>query len=213
MTRPTRALLLGSVLLAAPAALADSLDTPHVVDKVTITGSRSVPTEKLTAVLQEHAGSSVTQSDIAADRDAIMKVLGQANVGGRVAARITEEPKHKHLTVEFIVVDEGIQKPAVTHVAAKLHTELFSGNAAISSEKLTAAAGLQPGQTLSNEAVQAAQKAIVAAYAAAKLPLNVNVSGDIQQTPDGKVDLTWKIVETKAKKKRNTEDDREQFEQ
>ncbi len=208
MTYSIRSLLLGSAMLAGPTAFAQGLDTPHTLDKVSITGSRSVPTDQLMAVLQEHKGDKVTQNDIVADRDAIMKVLGKANVGGSVKARMVLNPNTKRLTVEFIVNDEGVQAPVTKHVLPKLRMETFTGNASVASDTLTAAAALKPGQDLTNETIQAAQKAIVAAYAAAKVPVNVNVTGDINQTPDGKVDLTWKIVESKAKKKRrNTDDD------
>ena len=205
-----RTLVLGSAMLAAPAALADSLDTPHTLDKVTITGSRSVPTDKLMAVVQEHAGSSVTQNDIVADRDAITKVLEQAHVGGEVKAKISEEPKHKHLTVEFIVVDQGVQAQVVNHVAPKLHAETFAGNKVLTTDQLTAAAGLAPGQELSNEKITAAQQKIKDAYAAAKKPVDVNIGASISQTATGQADITWNIVETKGKaKKKDTRSDEE----
>lgn len=216
MRRADRALLLMGTLACtlSTGAFAQGLDKPHVLDRVTISGSRSVPTEKLTAVLQEHPGQMVVQTDIVADRDAITKVLEQANVTGSVDARVTTTPK-KHLIVEFTVHDKGIEAPTVVHVAPKLHAEIFEGNASIASDKLLAAAGLTPGEEMTSQKLAAAQKGIADAYTAAGLAVNATISGEPKVVSPGHVDIVWHVVETKlkAKKKRNTEDDREKLEE
>jgi outer membrane protein assembly factor BamA len=196
-------LLLGSALLAAPAAWAD---TTYTVDQVIINGSKTVPTEKLLAAISEHAGSRVTQADIVADQDAILKVLGAANVVGGIQTSMRNKPKN-HIDVIFAVNDQGAQAPIVTKVAPKLNTETFVGNAAIASDKLEAAAGLKPGDDLTNEKIGAAQQAILAVYKAAKLPLSIKLSGATRVVAGGKVDVIWTIVETKMKKKKNTDDE------
>ena len=202
------ALLLGGTLLSAGAAA----ETTYVVDKVTITGSTTVPPEKLYAAIQEHKGSTVTQADIVADQDAITKVLGAANVVGGIKTSMAAK-SNKHIDVVFAVEDHGAQAPIVTKVAPKLHAELFEGNKSVASDKLMAAAGLNPGDDLSNEKVAAAQAAIVGAYKAAKLQLNVVVSGETRSVSPGQVDVTWHVVETKGKKKRDTEDAGQKLEQ
>lgn len=202
-------LLLGSTLLAAPAAWAE---TTYIVDQVIINGSKTVPTEKLLAAISEHAGSRVTQADIVADQDAILKVLGAANVVGGIQTSMRNKPKN-HIDVIFAVNDQGAQAPIVTKVAPKLNAETFVGNASIPSDKLAAAAGLNPGDDLSNEKVAAAQQAILAVYKAAKLPLSINLSGATKVVSGGKVDVIWTIVETKAKKKKNTDDEGQKLDQ
>ena len=82
----------------------------------------------------------------------------------------------------------------------------FAGNKALPTDKLTEAVGWTPGIELSNEKLSAGQQAILAAYKAAKLPVNVSVAGGTQALGNGTVDVTWTITETKAKKKRDTED-------
>ncbi len=196
------ALLLGGALISAGAAWAE---TTYVVDKVTITGSTTVPPEKLYAAIQEHKGSTVTQADIVADQDAITKVLGAANVVGGIKTSMAAK-SNKHIDVVFAVEDHGAQAPIVTKVAPKLHAELFDGNKSISTDKLAAAAGLHPGDDLSNDKIAAAEAAIGAAYKAAKLPVNVTVSGETKVVSQGQVDVTWRVAETKIKKKRDTED-------
>jgi outer membrane protein assembly factor BamA len=197
------ALLAGGALLVSSAAFAE---TTYTVDKVIITGSKSVPTDKLLSAIQEHPGSRVTQADIIADQDTITKVLGQSHVVGGIQTSMRSKPGN-HIDVIFAVNDQGVQAPVVTKVAPKLNSETFVGNVSIPSAKLDAASGLTPGEDLDNGKITAAEQAIVAAYKAAKLPLNVAVSGAITTASPGKVDVTWTIKETKAKKKKSTEDE------
>jgi outer membrane protein assembly factor BamA len=202
MRHTASALLLGTTLLAAPAAWAE---TTYNVSKVTITGNKSVSTDKLMAVVQEHPGSKVTVNDILADRDAISKVLEDAHVVGSVKPSIkTQGPKSE---IIFAVEDQGVQAPVVTHVAPKLDQEIFSGNASISSETLAQASGLKPGDDLSNEKIAAAEQSIFNTYKAAKLPVSVSISGENKAIPGGKYDVIWHITETKAKKKKAADTD------
>ena len=206
---PLAAALLCTVSLAAGAARAD---TTYVVDKVTITGSKTVPTQTLLDSIQTHKGAHVTQADIVADQDTITKVLGKANVVGGIKTSMATK-SNKHIEVTFALDDQGAQAPTVTHVAPKLHAETFTGNVALTSDQLTAAAGLKIGQDLTNEMITAAQKAIAAAYTALKKPIDANVSAAITQSQGG-ADVAWKIIESKTKKKNHhTDDDRSNLEQ
>jgi len=202
MRHSTTALLLGATLLAAPAAWAD---TTYNVAKVTIVGSKTVPNDKLYAVVQEHPGQKVTVNDIIADRDAISKVLEDAHVGGAVKPSVKTTGTKSEII--FTIEDQGVQAPIVTKVAPKLDAEIFDGNTSISSDKLAAASGLKPGDDLSNEKITAAEQAIVATYKAAKLPVGISINGENKVIGNGKVDVYWHIVETKGKKKKKDTDD------
>jgi outer membrane protein assembly factor BamA len=202
MRHTTTALLLGATMLAAPAARAE---TTWIINKVFITGSKTVPTDKLFAVVQEHSGSKVTVNEIQSDRDAISKVLEDAHVGGAVQPSMKAVGQKVDIT--FAIQDEGVQAPVVTKVAPKLDAEIFDGNASIPSDKLAAASGLTPGEDLTNEKITAAQQAIVATYKAAKLPIGVSINGENKVVGNGKVDVYWHIVETKAKKKKVSSED------
>jgi outer membrane protein assembly factor BamA len=202
MRHTASALLLGTTLLAAPAAWAQ---TTYTVSKVTITGNKSVPTDQLMAAVQEHPGSKVTVNDILADRDAISKVLEAAHVVGSVKPSIkTQGPKSE---IIFAIEDQGVQAPTVTHVAPKLDQEIFAGNASIPSDTLAQASGLKPGDDLSNEKIAAAEQAIFNIYKAAKLPISVTINGENKQIEGGKYDVIWHITETKAKKKKKADTD------
>jgi outer membrane protein assembly factor BamA len=206
MRHSVGALLLGTTLLAAPAAWAE---TTYNVSKVTIVGNKSVPTDQLLAVVQEHPGSKVTVNDIIADRDAISKVLENAHVVGSVKPSIKTQGAKSE--VIFTVDDQGVQAPVVTHVAPKLDQQIFEGNNSIPSDKLAAATGLTPGEDLSNEKISAAQQAIFNTYKTAKLPISVSISGENKAVAGGKYDVIWHITETKAKKKKKDTDTDEGF--
>jgi outer membrane protein assembly factor BamA len=208
-----RAVFLGGAALWASSALAEDFTKPHVLDHITITGSKTVPTSDLTAVLQERPGAKVVQDDILADREAVMKVLEAHNVGGKVAIRISTKPDNHHILVEFAVEDQGVQAPVVVKVDHHLHQEIFDGNKAVPTETLQAATGLKPGQVVTNDTLAAAQKAIGAAYTAAKVPVNASLSGEVRSDANGQTDIIWHITETKVKKKgHETEDDRSKLE-
>jgi len=201
MRHSVGALLLGTTVLAAPSAWAE---TTYTVSKVTIVGNTSVPTAQLLAVVQEHPGSKVTVNDIIADRDAISKVLETAHVVGSVKPSIKTQGAKSE--VVFTVDDQGVQAPVVTKVAPKLDQEIFVGNASIPSDTLAAASGIKPGDELSNEKIAAAQQAIFNTYKTAKLPVSVSISGENKAVPGGKYDVIWHITETKAKKKKKDSD-------
>jgi len=198
----TRAMLAVAALVAAPAAWADPSWT---LNKVIISGSQTVPTEKLMSVVQEKPGHKITKDDIYADRDAISKVLEDAHVKGSVNPSM--QAVGQKVNIIFAIEDQGVQAPVVTHVAPKLHDQIFDGNKAIPSDKLAAATGLTAGEDLSNEKVLAAEQAINGVYKAAKLPINVALTGETKKLDDGTYDVIWHITETKAKKKRSTEDE------
>jgi outer membrane protein assembly factor BamA len=197
-------LFCGAIAAAPPPSWAE---TTWTVNKVIITGNKSVPIDKLMAVVQEHAGSKVTVNDITADRDAISKVLEDANVLGAVQPSM--KPVGQRVDIIFAIDDQGVHAPVVTKVAPKLHSQIFEGNASVPSDTLTAASGLQVGQDLSDEKILAAENAVKAAYAKAKLPpgVGVNINGETKRLSDGTYDLIWHITETKAKKKKPSGDD------
>lgn len=201
------AALLCTTLLAAGAAQAD---TTYTVDKITITGSKTVPTQTILDGLSIHKGSHVTQADIVAGQDDVAKTLKAANVVGGIKTGMRSLPKN-HVEVIYMIDDQGAQAPVVNHVLPKLHAETFAGNKVLTTDQLRAAAGLTPGQELSNDKIAAAQQAIIAAYKAAKKPFDVQVSGNISQSTGGLTDITWNITETKSKAKKK--DDRSQEEQ
>jgi len=197
------AILSASLIITAPAFA----DTVYNVSKVVITGSKSVPTDQLMAVVKEHPGSKSTTADLIADRDAIMKVLGAANVVGSIIVKVL--PQGSKSEIIFAIDDQGVQAPVVTNVAPKLDAEIFDGNVVLSTDTLAAASGLKPGDDLSNEKIAAAEQAIKAAYDASKQPVSALITNENKPVAGGKYDVIWHITETKVappKPKKDTSD-------
>jgi len=195
-------LALVAASLTAGSALAD---TTYKVDKIEINGVKSVSVDDLRAVLKDKPGDRVTIQDIIADQDTLVKALEKLNVTGGVKTSKRDKPGN-HIDIIYDVNDNGEQKPTTVTVAPKLNDQVFTGNNVLTSNELTVASGLKPGDELNNDKIKTAQQAILNAYKASKKPVNVTVSGALNQKGDA-VEVVWTVVETKAKKRpKDTED-------
>jgi outer membrane protein assembly factor BamA len=185
-------------LLAATAVLTTSAraETTYTIEHVIITGSKTVPQDKLLAAIQAHPGAHMTKDEIVADQDAILKILGDAHVGGGIKTSIVG--RGSRVDVTFAINDEGVQAPVVTKVAPKLSTQVFAGNKKIPTADLEAATGLKPGDDLSEARLQAAQAAMAELYKKKKT-ISVSIQGDIKPDGAGHVEIDWQITETKPK--------------
>ena len=139
---------LALVVIGSAAARAEKT---YTIDKVTISGSKSVPSSQLYGVLKEHAGMQATREDIVGDQTAISNELTKANVVGGIKTQLLGPKPNGHYEVTFIVQDNGVQAPTVAHVAPKLDQQTVDGNVSIPSDKLLQATGLQPGEEMTNE--------------------------------------------------------------
>jgi len=189
------AALTATCLLAATAARAE---TTYVIDHVNITGSKTVPEATLLAAIQAHPGARMTKEDIVADQGTILKMLGDAHVGGGIKTSMVG--RGSHVDVTFAVNDEGVQASQVNKVAPKLSTQMFVGNKKIAAADLEAATGLKPGDSLTDARVQAAQAAMAELYKKKKT-VSVSIQADIKQDGAGHVEIDWQITETKPKQK------------
>jgi outer membrane protein assembly factor BamA len=194
-------ILAGTAIAAAPGAQAAST---YKLDKIEINGVKSVPLDQLLAGLKDHPGDKVATSDLLADQDALTKELEAAHVVGGVKTSLRNK-NNGHIDLIFDVDDQGVQAPKVVTVAPKLGQQIFVGNNSVPSDDLAAATGLKPGDELSDAKIQAAEADILAEYKKVN-KASAQISGSVKQ--NGQVaDVTWTIVESKAKKKkRNTED-------
>ena len=180
----------------------------HKLDRVTITGSRSVPPEQLYAALKEQKGEIVTHDDILADQSTILGMLAKANVGGSIKTSMITK-SNGHIEVTFAITDQGVTAPTVTKVAPKLDHQVFTGNVKVTSADLEAVTGLKSGDDLTNAKLSTAQAAIVDLYKKAG-KVNVLVSADPKTVGNGKVEIDWQIAETppkEAPKKKKKDDE------
>jgi len=195
----------GFALLAAALAAGPAFAQTYTLDKIEINGLKSADPDQLRAQLKDKPGAKVTTDDIMGDQDQLEKALEAVHVTGAITTSLRN--KHNgHVDVIFAVADGGIAKPITTMVAPKLKTQVFVGNVKVTSDDLQAASGLTAGEDLSIEKITAAQTAIGDVYK--KRDIGVSIQESNAQSPDGTVQITWTITETKAKKKkRNTEDE------
>lgn len=193
--------LLATAIAAGP-ALADS---SYTLDKINIRGLKSANPAAIAAQLKDQPGAKVTTDDILGDQDQLEKLLEGQHVTGAIKTSLLN--KHNgHVEIIFDVDDHGVAKPVTTMVAPKLKTQIFVGNARVSTDDLMAASGLTPGMALSTEKIVAAQSAIGDVYK--KRDIGVSIQEANAQAPDGTVQITWTISEVKKKKKpKNTEDE------
>jgi len=203
--------MLAACLGAAPALA----ETTYKLDKIEINGLKSVTDADVRPALAEKPGDTVTIAQITADQDLLVKALGKLNVTGGVKTSLRNK-SNGHADIIFDVNDNGIEKPAVTKVTRlvdpKLGHELFTGNTILSSEALTAAAGLHEGDALTQDSLNAAAKKIQDAYVAELNKRNRQASLKIETASansdkPGEVDFTWKLTEGKIKRKQHAGDD------
>lgn len=188
--------------LAALAVPAAALAQTYHLDKVTISGSQSMPTADLYGAIQEHAGTTVTKDQIVADQTAIGDALQKHHVVGAIKTLLVSKPGN-HVEVRFVITDNGVQNPTTTTVAPVLGTQAFVGNKKVDTATLQTAAGLKAGDKLDQKTLTDAQARIGDVYK----KKNVGVSIEVQIVQPGggaNVQITWKITE--KKQKRNTED-------
>jgi outer membrane protein assembly factor BamA len=210
MTTLKTALLLGTIAAAiAPAAHAQSFK----LDKINIKGVTSVPVQPLLDGLKEKPGQTVTTNDVLADHDVLVTELQSAHITGGVKTSLVNKA-NGHKEVIFNVTDNGVQKPVVTTTALHLAHVTFAGNKYAKSDDLLAAAQMKPGDVVTDQSIQDALNRIGAAYKkasenAAKDPGKTNIAPQVTYPTPGQVDVVWQFTETttKAKKKRNTEDE------
>ena len=198
--------LLTAALTAGPALVAPALATStYTLDKVQIRGLKSADPAAIAAQLKDQPGAKVTTDDILGDQDQLEKLLEGQHITGAIKTSLVNK-NNGHVNVIFDVNDTGVAAPVTTTVAPKLKTQVFVGNAKISTDDLQAASGLKPGEELSDAKIEAARTAIGDIYK--KRDVGVTMQGKTAQSPDGTVEITWTITETKAKKKKkNTEDE------
>jgi outer membrane protein assembly factor BamA len=204
--RPIQAALFTAAALAATPAAAQSF----TIGKIVISGVTSVPTGPLYDSLQEKPGQKVTTDDVLADQDRLIKSLETAHITGGVKTSLSGTATKKD--VIFAVTDNGVAKPVVTTTALHIAHVTYVGNKNAPTEQLEAAAQMKPGDVVTDKSLADAGTRISAAYKKASAnvhdPLATSIQPQMTYPTPGQVDIVWQFTETttKAKKKRDTED-------
>lgn len=197
------------LLLAASPALAQ----PYKIDKIEINGLHSVSDAQVRPALQEHPGDTVTVDEIKADQDRLVAALEKVNVTGGVKTSMRSKPGN-HIDIIYDVADAGIQKPEVKttyrYVNGKLATLSVTGNRIVSSEKLIEAAGLNPGDEVTEDTLKAALNRMSDEYkkVLTRKHLKADFNFGTQATPAGgdKENITITVTEKNVQRVENTDE-------
>lgn len=191
-TRLPAALLACTIVAAALPAQAQVTGT-YTLSKVTFSGNAQVPTSELEAALPIQVGQKIDQAGLQQEMSAIQQVYEKHNVGANMSQRITVTHGTRAL-IAYSFVEQAPVAPTVTHVGITADHVGVTGNAKVKTADILAAAGLKPGDTLTNEKIAAAQASVLALYKKANVGCTINTDWTNTATPQH-VDLTFKVVE------------------
>ncbi|NHN84730.1 hypothetical protein GOB93_08750 [Acetobacter musti] len=177
-----------AVLSIAPtdalAASAPGPNEPLKLKALNISGNKQVSTAEIMGVVPFHVGDMVTQTQIDQGLGAVEDLYKSKNIGSSFGGGL--KFIGKNVEVNWVISEQASVAPVVDGV-------VFSGNSKISTDALTAVTKLRPGSPVSNEAVQADQKAISDLYKSKQ------ISASVGMTPSSPVPnhfvVTWNIVE------------------
>jgi outer membrane protein assembly factor BamA len=194
------AVLLGCAAL--PLAMPVTWTTAHAQDKaatgsytltkVTFKGNVQVPTAELLAALPVQVGQTIDQAGAKENVAAIGQVYQKHNVGTNITQSMTII-HHTKAIIAYTFVEQAPLAPTVVHVGITVDHVSVTGNARIKTPAILAAANIKPGQTVTNEAIKAAQDAISALYK--KSNIGSMVSTDWTNTTPQHVDMVFKVTE------------------
>ncbi len=176
--------------LAAPALAA--ITGSYTLSRVTFQGNAQVSTEELQAALPYKAGDSIDQAGLQADADAVAGVYRKHNVGASIGQRFSM--LHNKATLAYTLDEKAPVAPTVVHVGITADTVTVTGNARVKTADILAAANIRPGQTVTQDQVQAAQAAISALYKKANVGSSVGFDFTKAAQPQH-INLVFKIVE------------------
>lgn len=106
----TRATYLGNTVKVTYVISNESAAPPPtkaqlIVDSVSITGNKQVPSDKLNAAIKLHAGAPVTNEDLSADVKAIQQVYKDADVGMSLQPDVTY-PQPGHVVIVYKITEK-----------------------------------------------------------------------------------------------------------
>lgn len=194
------AVLLGCAAL--PLAMPVALTAAHAKDRVatgsytltklTFKGNVQVPTAELLAALPVQVGQMIDQAGQQQNMAAIGQVYRTHNVGANITQSMTVIHNTKAI-IAYGFVEQAPLAPTVVHVGITVDHVSVTGNSRIKTPAILAAANIKPGQTVTNEAIKAAQDAISALYK--KSNIGSMVSTDWTNTTPQHVDMVFKVTE------------------
>jgi outer membrane protein assembly factor BamA len=182
-----------SAFVALPVAAQAQSTASYTLNKVTFEGTAQVPTAELQAALPFQVGQKIDHAALQANMNAVQAVYQKHNVGAGITQRMTVFHKTR-ADIAYVFEEKAPVAPTVTHVGITADSVAVSGNIKVKTADILAAAGIKPGDSLTNEKIQAAQTAIVALYK--KANIGSSISTDWTNAAQAQhVNLVFKVVE------------------
>ena len=191
--RPLGAALAGAALILSfqapqPARAAGT----YTLSKVTFQGNSQIATADLMAALPIQPGQTIDHAGLQQDADAVAGLYHQRNVGASITTRM-QVIGGTRAQITYVLAEQAPQAPIVRHVGVTAASVSVTGNSKVSTADILAAAGIKPGQIVTNPEITAAQTAIVALYK--KKNVGVQVNTDWTDVSPQHVAMVFKIAE------------------
>ena len=199
MIKVSLTLLAGAGLAAAPAlgqgapaALtpgAKPPETSYILRGFRLSGVPGVDQDALVDALKQKPGDRITPNDVDADTQQLGEALKTRNFIGRLFTTLAVKDGRIWVLFDF----QPAEKKPPRYFAA----QDFDGNLHVSSAALATAIAFKPGDLVNADRLNAAERAITAAYATSAPAVKIHISGKIRTTPTGQVTVMWHIAEIK----------------
>ncbi|MCQ8278341.1 FtsQ-type POTRA domain-containing protein [Acetobacteraceae bacterium KSS8] len=181
--------------LAVPAltpAMAQTASGSYTLTKITFQGNSQVPTDELMSALPYKVGDKVDHAALQEDANAVGAVYQKHNVGAGITQKMTS--LHNKAQLTYVIDEKPPVAPTVVHVGITADTVNVTGNKKISTAQILAASGIKPGDTVTNEKIQAAQTAIQGLYKKANIGASISTDWTNAAQPQH-INLVFKITE------------------
>ncbi len=185
------ACVLAGFMAAAPAsgqpAPAPAPAPSYILRGFRLSGAPGVDQDALVDSLAQKPGDRITRAEIDADTKQLGAALEARKIVGRLFATLAVNDGRAWVLFDF--------QPAEKKPPRFFASQNFDGNSKIPDATLAAATALKPGELVNADRLNAAVRAITAAYAKAAPEVNIHVGGKIRTTKTGQVTVMWHITE------------------
>jgi outer membrane protein assembly factor BamA len=185
-------MLIGTLAAAIVSGAQAAPPRSFILNGYRLSGAPGVNQDEMVAKLKHKPGDHITDADIDEDTHALGEQLKAHHLEGQLAATTAEKNGRVWILFDYLP-----KQPTAADQPGRIASQIFDGNSKISSATLNTATGLKPGDDVTDSRLEAAQHAIVQAYAQAMPGRKVRVICKLRTSPNHGVSLNWSITEPK----------------
>jgi outer membrane protein assembly factor BamA len=202
------ALVLAAITTAASAAPPASTAGKHADAKAgpvyhllgfSLSGSKRIDPDAIIATLPQHEGDPITRDQIKQDADQVRAILKKRHIHGDMTTAILEQEGKKGHQI-WVIWDIQLTDPlSFVPLRHPRHfaSQTFTGNTALTTDQLTAIAGLHAGDLMRDGKLSDVRTTIEQAYDKALPGKDVTVKGKVKLKKDDTIVIDWQITEPK----------------